>query len=308
MHARVHLGLAQGGATAKVARPTGQTAPTMTALVAFRFVHYAAVLSLFGISFFRPLLLKDAPQLPALRQRMDPFLCIVALLAFLSAIGWLLATGAEMTGSWRTGISAPTLRTLLADTSFGRIWAAHVVVCLLQLVWWRVPGQRSQLPAIALSVLALATLAPVGHTGVSQGVLGTVLALNQLVHLAAVGGWLGALGLLAWIAAQPRGLQPARLALAFGRHGIILVWAMAVTGIINLWLVTGTLVPKLGAYTGALALKLLAVATMLGLALWHRKRASMVSAMNLRLTLTLEWACGLLALIAVAYLGTLSPS
>ncbi|WP_040263162.1 CopD family protein [Pseudomonas massiliensis] len=279
----------------------------MTALVVFRFVHYAAILSLFGISLFRPLLLKGAPQLPALRQRMDPILCVVALLGFLSAIGWLLATSAEMTGSWRTGIAAPTLRTLLSDTSFGRVWAAHVVICLVQLVWWRLPGQRSPVPALALSALAVATLAPVGHTGVSQGLLGTLVALNQLVHLAAVGGWFGALGLLAWIAAQPRGLQPARLALAFGRYGVGLVWAMAISGLINLWLVTGVLIPSAGAYTGVLALKLLAVAGMLALALWHRRHAAMAAPANLRLTLGLEWGCGLLALIAVAFLGTLSP-
>ena len=279
----------------------------MTALVVFRFVHYVAILSLFGISLFRPLLLKGAPQLPALRQRMDPFLCVVALLGFLSAIGWLLATSAEVTGSWRTGIAAPTLRTLLSDTGFGRIWAAHVVICLAQLVWWRLPGQRSPVPAVALSALALATLAPVGHTGVSQGVLGTLLALNQLVHLAAVGGWLGALALLAWIAAQPRGLQPARLALTFGRYGIGLVWAMAISGLINFWLVTGTFSPSLGAYAGVLALKLVAVVGMLALALWHRRHAATALPANLRLTLTLEWGCGLLALMAVAVLGTLSP-
>lgn len=280
----------------------------MTALVVLRFLHYFAVLSLFGVSVFRPLLLTGRPQLPALRQRMDPVLCLVALLAFLSAVGWLLAASAGMAGDWHSGIQPATLRTVLLDTAFGRVWAAHVIICLVQLVWWRLPGQRSPLPAIALSVLAIATLAPVGHTGMSSGAAGTLLALNQLLHLAATGGWVGALLLLGWIAVQPRGLQPGTLALEFGRYGLPLVAVIAVTGLLNLWAITGTLLPGAGPFATVLWIKLAAVAGMLALALWHRRHALRAGEANLRLTLGLEWLCGLVALLAVAWLGTLPPS
>ncbi|WP_263263415.1 CopD family protein [Pseudomonas sp. RIT-PI-S] len=280
----------------------------MTALVVFRFLHYFAVLSLFGISLFRPLLLKGAPQLPALRRRMDPILCLVALLGFLSAVGWLLAASAEMAGDWRTGVESATLRTVLLNTTFGRIWSAHVVLCLVQLVWWRIPNQRSPVPAFALATLVIATLAPVGHASMLGGVAGTLLSLNQLVHLAAVGGWVGALALLGWVALQPLGLQPARLALDFGRYGLPLVWVIVATGVLNLWAITGTLLPSAGPFAAILGVKLLAVAAMLGLALWHRRRALSATPTNLRLTLGLEWLCGLGALAAVALLGTLPPT
>jgi putative copper resistance protein D len=280
----------------------------MTALVVFRFLHYFAVLSLFGISLFRPLLLKGAPQLPALRRRMDPVLCLVALLAFLSAVGWLFAVSGEMAGDWRAGLQPATLRTVLASTTFGRLWSAHVIICLVQLVWWRLPGQRSQTPALALATLAIATLAPVGHANMLGGTPGLLLSLNQLLHLAAVGGWVGALALLGWIAAQPLGLQPGRLAVAFGRYGLPLVWVIALTGVLNLWAISGALLPGAGTFAWVLGAKLVAVAGMLALAAWHRRRALSTGASNLRLTLGLEWLCGLGALAAVALLGTLPPS
>jgi putative copper resistance protein D len=279
----------------------------MTALVVFRFLHYFAVLSLFGISLFRPLLLKGAPQLPALRQRMDPVLCLVALLAFLSAVGWLVSVSGNMAGDWRTGLQPATLRTVLFDTGFGRVWAAHVVICLMQLVWWRLPGQRSPTPALALSTLALATLAPVGHANMLQGTAGVLLSLNHLLHLAAVGGWMGALTLLGWVAAQPLGLHPGRLAVAFGRYGLALVWVIALTGMFNLWAIAGSLLPGNSAFGLVLSAKLVAVAGMVALATWHRARALKADSANLRLTLGLEWLCGLGALAAVALLGTLPP-
>jgi putative copper resistance protein D len=279
----------------------------MTALVVFRFLHYFAVLSLFGISLFRPLLLKDAPQLPALRRRMDPVLCLVALLAFLSAVGWLVSVSSNMAGDWRAGLQPGTLRTVLLDTSFGRVWAAHVVICLMQLVWWRLPGQRSPTPALALSTLALATLAPVGHANMLQGTSGVLLSLNHLLHLAAVGGWVGALVLLCWIALQPLGLSPGRLAVAFGRYGLPMVWVIALTGVLNLWAIAGSLLPGATAFGLVLSVKLVAVAGMVALAAWHRARALSADPANLRLTLGLEWLCGLVALAAVALLGTLPP-
>lgn len=279
----------------------------MTALVVFRFLHYFAVLSLFGISVFRPLLLKGAPQLPALRRRMDPVLCLVALLAFLSAVGWLVSVSVNMAGDWHTGLQPATLRTVLFDTRFGRVWAAHVVICLMQLVWWRLPGQRSSTPALALSILALATLAPVGHATMLQGTGGVLLALNHLLHLAAVGGWVGALALLGWVAAQPLGLHPGRLAIAFGRYGLPLVWVIALTGVFNLWAIAGSLLPGASAFGLVLSAKLVAVAGMVSLAAWHRSRALQAAQKNLRLTLGLEWLCGLGALAAVALLGTLPP-
>jgi putative copper resistance protein D len=280
----------------------------MTALVVLRFFHYLAVLTLFGLSVFRPLLLKDAPQLPTLRRRMDPVLCLVALLAFLTSVGWLLAASAGMAGDWHTGIQGPTLRTVLMDTAFGRVWAAHVVVCLVQLVWWRLPGQRSARVALGLATLAIATLAPVGHAGMLGGLAGTLLSLNQLLHLAATGGWVGALALLCWIAIQPLGLAPAQVALRFGRYGLPLVWVIVATGLLNLWAITGTLLPGASPFAFILAVKLAAVAGMLALALWHRRRAKTAAPSNLKLTLVLEWACGVVALLAVALLGTLPPT
>lgn len=279
----------------------------MSLLVFLRFVHFSAVLVLFGIAVFRPLLVGSPGLLAALRRRMDPVLCIIALLAFLSAVGWLLAAAADMAGSWPLGIKAETLRKVLFETFFGKVWAVHVVLCLVQLVYWRIPGGRSARIPLVLASLVLLTLAPVGHGAMFNGVAGVLLIANQALHLACTGAWLGALTLLAWIQNRPQEHDLRALLARFSGYGVWLVAGIIVSGIINVRAMTGSFVPGVSGFTLVLGIKLVLVLGMLVLANYNRRHSATASLERLRASVSAEWLLGMGALAAVSLLGTLAP-
>jgi putative copper resistance protein D len=279
----------------------------MSVLVLLRFVHFSAVLVLFGIAFFRPLLIGAPNQLAALRRRMDPFLCIIAVLAFISGVGWLLASAAEMAGSWPLGIKPETLRKVLGETFFGKVWAAHLVLCLVQLVYWRIPGGKSARIPQVLASLVLLTLAPVGHGAMFNGVAGALLIANQALHLACVGAWLGALAQLAWIQSRPQEYDLRALLARFTGYGLWLVAGIIVTGVINVRAITGSFLPGSSPFALVLGVKLLLVVAMLVLANFNRRHSADASLQRLRRSVSAEWLLGMAALAAVSLLGILAP-
>lgn len=279
----------------------------MSLLVLLRFVHFSAVMVVFGITVFRPLLAGSPALLGSLRRRMDPVLCFVALLAFLSSVGWLLAAAAEMAGSWPEGIKAETLRKVLFDTFFGKVWTVHVVLCLVQLVYWRIPGLRSARIPLVLASLVLLTLAPVGHGAMFNGFAGALLIANQALHLACTGAWLGALTLLAWIQNRPQDHDLRALLARFSGYGVWLVAGIIASGIINTRAITGTFLPGASGFALVLGIKLILVLGMLILANYNRRRSATASLERLRASVSAEWVLGMGALAAVSLLGTLAP-
>ncbi|WP_311970539.1 copper homeostasis membrane protein CopD [Pseudomonas baltica] len=279
----------------------------MSVLVLLRFVHFSAVLVLFGVSVFRPLLVGSPALLASLRRRMDPFLCIIALLAFLSAVGWLLAAAADMAGSWPVGVKAETLRKVLFETFFGKVWAVHVVLCLVQLVYWRIPGGRSARIPLVLASLVLLTLAPVGHGAMFNGIAGVLLIANQALHLACTGAWLGALTLLAWLQNRPQDDDLRALLARFSGYGLWLVAGIIASGIINVRAMTGTFLPGASGFAWVLVIKLVLVLGMLILANYNRRCSATASLERLRASVSAEWLLGFGALAAVSLLGTLAP-
>lgn len=280
----------------------------MSLLVLLRFVHFSAVLVLFGVALLRPWLVNSATLLAPLRRRMDPVLCFIALLALLSAIGWLLAVAAQLAGSWPEGVKPATLRTLLFETFFGKVWAAHLILCLVQLVYWRIPGGRSSVIPLGLASLVLLTLAPAGHGAMFEGLAGALLIANQALHLACTGAWLGALTVLAWVQGQPRDYDLRALLARFSGTGAWLVAGIVLSGLINVRALTGSLLPGASLFTLVLAIKLLLVMGMLGLAIYNRRYKATASLNSLRKSVSLEWALGMAAIAAVSVLGTLAPT
>jgi putative copper resistance protein D len=279
----------------------------MSLLVLLRFVHFSAVLVLFGVTVFRPLLAGSPTLLGNLRRRMDPVLCFVALLAFLSAIGWLLAAAADMAGSWPQGVKAETLRKVLFETFFGKVWAVHVVLCLVQLVYWRIPGLRSARIPLVLASLVLLTLAPVGHGAMFNGIAGGLLIANQALHLACTGAWLGGLTVLAWIQNRPQDHDLRTLLARFSGYGVWLVAGIIASGIINVRAMTGSFLPGASGFTLVLGIKLVLVLIMLSLANYNRRHSATASLERLRASVSAEWLLGMGALAAVSLLGTLAP-
>ena len=278
------------------------------ALVLCRFVHFIVVLMLFGAWLFRPLLLKDeALQVDRHLARLARWLAVVALL---SGIVWALLITASMAGSAAAAFDPDTVALVLGHTFFGQVWRWHLLInaALLALLFspW-----RSNMPLrLGLSALLLATLAPVGHGAMLDGLSGQLLILNQIVHLTCVAAWLGGLLMLVLILRQPT--EPMRDVLRrFSGIGYALVAGLLLTGLINVRVLTGQWwpTPLFSGFALILLIKALIVLAMLGLALFNRLRIDDCEQRMgaLRRSVMLEWLLGIGAVAAVSLLGTLPP-
>jgi putative copper resistance protein D len=285
-----------------------------SALVLCRFLHFTMVLMLFGACVFRPLLLGREPlteALATLDRRLGRITRLLASLALASGVCWLLLITASMAGSWQAAFDLPTLQLVLSNTFFGQVWSWHLLLDLLLLVCLITPSGRSFALRLALSSLLLATLAPVGHGAMLDGLNGQLLILNQVIHLACVGAWLGGLMLLVMILLQPAAYPLSLILQRFSGIGYGLVAGLLVTGLINVRMLTGAFwpTPLLAGFALVLLIKVLLVGGMLGLALFNRLGANdcVQRLSTLRTSVMIEWLLGIAAVAAVSLLGTMPP-
>ncbi|AJO78054.1 copper homeostasis membrane protein CopD [Pseudomonas sp. MRSN 12121] len=281
-----------------------------TLLVLCRFVHFAAVLLLFGAWGFRPLLLGRTPCAAVDRNlaRLGRWLAAIALA---SGASWLLLITASMAGSGSAALDPTTLRLVLGKTFFGQVWSWHLLLNAALLVWLLTRlGERPAL-RLTLAALLLATLAPVGHGAMLDGLSGQLLILNQIVHLGCVSLWLGGLLVLLMILRQADGPPLEQVLRRFSGVGYGLVAGLLVTGLINVRVLTGQLwpTPLFSGFALILLIKVLLVLGMFALALFNRLRTRDCQRhlSTLRASVALEWLLGIAAVAAVSLLGTLPP-
>jgi putative copper resistance protein D len=278
-----------------------------TLLVLCRFLHFSVVLLMFGACAFRPWLLGAAPQ-PALDRQLERITRGLAWLGLGSGVAWLLLITASMAGSWDAALQPAAVHLVLGKTFFGQVWVWHLLLNLLLVMVLVKPWPMVRLPVIAL---LLATLAPVGHGAMLDGLSGRLLILNQVVHLVCVGAWLGGLLLLVLILRQspPVALEP--ILRRFSGVGYGLVAGLLVTGLINVRVLTGQLwpTPLFNGFALILLIKVLLVLGMLALALLNRLRIERCEERlgSLKASVKLEWVLGIAAVAAVSLLGTLPP-
>ncbi|MGY4640450.1 copper homeostasis membrane protein CopD [Pseudomonas sp. TE24901] len=278
-----------------------------TLLVLCRFLHFIVVLLMFGACVFRPWLLGAEPQ-PALDRRLLRITRALAWVGLFSGVAWLLLITASMAGSWDAALQPATVQLVLGKTFFGQVWAWHLLFNLLLVLALITPWPALRLPLIAL---LLVTLAPVGHGAMLDGISGQLLILNQVVHLACVGTWLGGLLVLVLILRQPQGHRLEPILRRFSGVGYGLVVGLLVTGLINVRVLTGQLwpTPLFSGFALILLIKVMLVLGMLALALLNRLRIERCEERvgSLRASVMLEWALGIGAVAAVSLLGTLPP-
>jgi putative copper resistance protein D len=278
-----------------------------TLLVLCRFVHFIVVLLMFGACVFRPLLLGAGPQ-QALDRQLLRITRALAWIGLLSGVTWLLLITASMAGSWDAALQPATVQLVLGKTFFGQVWTWHLLLNLLLVIALAKPWPALRLPLLAL---LLATLAPVGHGAMLDGLSGRLLILNQVVHLACVGAWLGGLLVLVLILRQPQGYGLEAILRRFSGVGYGLVAGLLVTGLINVRVLTGQLwpTPLFSGFALILLVKVMLVLGMLALALLNRLRIEHCDERHasLKASVLLEWLLGIAAVAAVSLLGTLPP-
>lgn len=278
-----------------------------TLLVLCRFLHFIVVLLMFGACVFRPWLLGAEPQ-PALDRQLLRITRALAWLGLGSGVAWLLLITASMAGSWDAALQPATVQLVLGKTFFGQVWVWHLLLNLLLVIALIKPWPALRLP---LTALLLATLAPVGHGAMLNGLHGQLLILNQVVHLVCVGAWLGGLMLLVSILRQPERFVLEPIFKRFSGVGYGLVAGLLVTGLINVRVLTGQLwpTPLFNGFALILLIKVLLVLGMLALALMNRLRIDRCEERrdSLKASVMLEWLLGVSAVAAVSLLGTLPP-
>lgn len=280
-------------------------------LILCRFIHFGAVLLLFGVGAFRSLLFArhllpfdGSPAGPCL-NRLHGRLAAIALA---SALAWLMLTAAYLSSDWSSAIDPSTVRLVLGNTWFGHVWVVHLLLNALVVIVNRRVRPRVLL---ALNALLLLTLAPVGHGAMFDGLKGQLLILNQMLHLLGVGTWLGGLLMLALLLRADHGVDLVAVLRRFSGIGYGLVALIIATGLINVRALSGGFWPE-PAFAGfglVLAVKVTMVAGMLVLAALNRQLAhgTDLPVARLRLSVFLECLFGAGALAAVSLLGTLPP-
>jgi putative copper resistance protein D len=285
---------------------------------------------LFGGSSMRGILRGDGYGWTApLDARLFRLLSSTALIALLTAVGWLLLETASMGDKWGAAIRIGTVHTVLTDTAFGRLWLGRLPIALLAcLAAWL--WKRSSFPLVLLSAVLLASLALTGHAVMDTGWLSLMHPLNQALHLLAAGFWLGGLVPLGLILAEAtrgsadRSIAHHALRRSIAHHALrrfsnlamIAVLLVLVSGTFNASLLVGTPSALISTFYGrALLVKLLFVGAMVALALVNRFFLLPAVALRndaalrrLERNVVLETVVGALVLAVASTLGNLPPA
>jgi copper resistance protein D len=249
-------------------------------LILSRFLHYCALLALFGVSLF-PLYTyrRHSEPLQFARWRWTVLLT-GAIVALLSGALWLMVTVANMTGALTALVDQDALW-LVLDTDFGHTWVARLVMngVILGMIgarWRRTAnGHRdSYMPLVA--GLLLASLASVGHTRQNEGIEEFIQIGADAAHLLAAGAWLGGLFVLAYILSPSNsrlatGQDLEHVLLRFSGMGYVAIAGLVASGVINSWFLVGSVAGLVETLYGQLLLvKLSLFAGMLSLAAANR--------------------------------------
>lgn len=264
---------------------------------------YAAVLG--------PMLIFGASLMQCMAGRTDGRVIgrrTLALLSLLASVLLLAVQTALITGA---AVDAGSLWQVATLTSYGHAWAVKTLALLLLSL--ALFGRCRAWVVIALSGLALAATAVSGHAAGSAGALGLLHEITNVLHVWCAAFWVGALlvvlPLLTRWGENRREAGPALM--KFSRYGHWAVAGTLLTGAINTWLILRDSGLDVKApYQQWLGLKILLALVMAGLALNNRYGLvpqGIAALPRLRRQTQAALVAGLLAILAVALLGTLSP-
>jgi putative copper resistance protein D len=303
-------------------------------LVVARLLHFAAVTTLAGVSFFPLYAYAEAEPILLLRWRQGVLLA-AAVAALLSGVLWFVFSVANMSGTLADVADREVLWTVLNETTFGWVWTARMLLAVIVLVvvsrrFASTTGRQPDWIMLLLTGALLASLAGVGHSQIEEGVAGVIHVTSDAAHLLAAGTWLGGLWPLGFILAHyGRETETARatdldeILLRFSGMGYIAVATLIGSGLVNGWFLIGNVSGLFATPYGQLLLvKLVLFTGMLALAVSNRfwivpsltkapaddPNASTSWTARLRNHVLGEQFLGLMVLLIVSVLGTMRPA
>jgi putative copper resistance protein D len=303
-------------------------------LISSRFLHYAALTVLFGASLFPHYAYPSrVGEPPAWLDRwLKRMLTMAAFVALVSGISWLLCTVTNMTGSLSGTFDSDALWSVLGETGFGAVWVARLallsVLVAVTIVRSVSVARHPDRLTLVLCAGALASVAGVGHTQVSEGTARLIHMGADGAHLLAAGAWLGGLMPLAYVVARARAqsspggrIDASNVLLRFSGMGYVAVAVLIGSGLLNSWFLVGSVANLVQTPYGQLLLvKLCLLAGMLALAVLNRywllpslireKEGGQPAVWlgRLRRHILGEQALGLFVILIVSVLGTMQPA
>jgi len=297
-------------------------------LASARAVHFAATLWLFGELLLACALAarrgSDAHPGPgeALRRRFSPVARWCIAIGIASAVAWLAAVAATMSGlPLSQAIEPSTLGVVVVDTLFGKVWIARfgLAWALLFVLSPRSAtlGPRGLAASALVAGAYLASLAWTGHAAAAEGPWRGGQIVSDVVHLLAAGAWLGALPALVYVLGNAQSVQDAAWAVRrFSSLAIVGVSVLILSGVGNSWFLVGSVPALFGTRYGMLLLaKLALLAAMLSLAAVNRliltprlSAGDRPALRALKRNTTVEIAVGLMVVAIVGVLGITVPA
>jgi len=301
------------------------------AVVLLRLLQYTGAMILLGSSLFFAYVLPrsgggSVAGLPWARSGLMAAGVLLALTSLLQ----IAAQSIQLSGTVSEGLKFETLAAVVSYMPQGKaavVRAVAATAAVLALVLLR-PGRARFVTAAGFGTIAAASLAWMGHAAATEGSLGRVHLLSDLLHVLAAAVWIGALaGFLGLLFAGPKTSEArANLHAALARFagiGSAVVAVLILTGAVNSWILVGP--DRLDSlwttsYGRLLSLKVLLFVAMLGLAASNRYRltpalgrslgsriGSDTESAALRRSIAVETAFGIAVLLLVAWFGTLAP-
>lgn len=259
-----------------------------------------------------PLYFLTAGRVAAVTTGARRAVAVLALLAGLASLWWLVASVAAMADVPLSGLDRETIASVASATPLRTVLTVRLIA-LAVLIVTILPRLPILLPALA-GLAALGSAAFTGHAGATEGTAGTFHRLSDVAHLAGAACWIGALALFMTGALRGSGSLEARLA-RFAAAGTGIVAVLFLTGLANLLLIAGWPLPLTSTWSLVLGGKLALFAGMLGLAALNRWKLTPALASGLpnargrlRVSLTLETGCAIAIVLLVSLLGTLDPA
>lgn len=240
--------------------------------IALRFVHFTALMVLFGCTVYSVLL---APR--RLATALVRYLWLgwrsAVWLSFSSACLLLCAQAGLMGDGWSDTVN-PAIWQAVLSTQFGAVWMWQLLLALAAVVVLAIKSRRLQALLLVLTFAQLVLLAGIGHATMHEGVTRALQSINHAIHLVSAAFWVGGL-LPLWICmglARKTDWRDAAIStmMRFSRYGHVAVAAVIITGIVNGLLIVGWKIPPDSRYVSLLFFKTALVGVMVVLALLNR--------------------------------------
>ncbi|RAU32082.1 copper homeostasis membrane protein CopD [Enterobacter sp. RIT418] len=282
--------------------------------VALRFVHFGALMLLFGNALYSAWFAPSSLH-RLMTRRFQTQQKIAALLGLATALAMFALQGGLMGNGWGD-VPRPDVWRIVLQTQFGSVWLWQIILAFVTAcAAWLAPMKGSRMLLLAMGQFML--LAGVGHATMNEGLAGAAQRLNHAVHLLCAAAWLGGLLPLLFCMRLAKGRwQNAAIytMMRFSRVGHYAVAGVLLTGIFNALFILGFSVPWRTGYVQLLLFKCALVAMMVAIALVNRyflvprfrSDAGRAQQIFIRMTQA-EVALGAAVLAAVSLFATWEP-